>query len=378
MNTAKKIFVFLFAISLFTSCDNASELAESVEENTVESNQFVVAKSLLETTNMSIGEVITHDFYDIVQAMGVIDVPMRFKAEVSPMTAGFVSSIPFLVGDRVKKGDLLFQLQNPEFIEIQQNYLEAKEELKFLQAEFDRQKILVEENISSKKSFQKASGAYNLKLAQYKGLKETLDLLNIDMAKLDSGEFTSDIRIFAPIAGFISGINASIGTYVAPGDVLLSLINTSHKHLELEVFEKDVLKIENGQAIRFRVPDAGNTYFKASVFQVNKAIDMDKRTLLIHGHLADENANFLQGMYVEAEILTEKINGLAVPSRALAEEDGRFYVLRLKEESGEDLVFEKIAVKLGRITERYTQVLSANIQAGDKIMDKGVFRLVGN
>lgn len=378
MNIYKQFFVFLFAIALLSSCNSSTEPVATEEESATESNQFVVAKSLLETTNMSIGHVITHDFYNIVQATGAIDVPMRFKAEVSPMTAGFVSIIPFIVGDQVKKGELLFQLQNPEFIGMQQSYLEAKEELKFLQSEFDRQKILVDENISSKKSFQKASSDYNLKLAQYNGLKETLDLLQVDLTKLDQGEFTSDIRIFAPIAGFISSINASIGTYVAPGDVLLSLINTSHKHLELEVFEKDILKIENGQAIRFRVPDAGNIYYNASVFQVNKAIDLNKRTLLIHGHLADKNATFLQGMYVEAEILTEKINGLAVPSRALAEEDGRFYVLRFKEESGDELIFEKIEVELGRITEQFTQILSPSFKAGDKIMDKGVFRLVGN
>ncbi|MCG2687790.1 efflux RND transporter periplasmic adaptor subunit [Candidatus Parcubacteria bacterium] len=378
MNTYKQFFIFLFAIVLFSSCDNAAEPTESEAESPIENNQFVVAKSLLESTNMSIGQVINHDFYDIVQATGAIDVPMSSKAEVSPMVAGFVSSLPFVLGDKVKKGDLLLQLQNPEFIGMQQAYLEAKEELSFLQTEFERQQILADENISSQKSFQKASSDYKLKQAQYNGSKETLKLLNVDLVKLDQGVFTSNICIFAPIEGFISSINASIGSYVAPSDVLLSLINTSHKHLEVEVFEKDVLKIENGQAIRFRVPDAGNAYYDGTVFQVNKAIDMEKRTLMIHGHLSNEHTNFLQGMYVEAEILTEKINALAVPSRALIEEEGQFYVLRFKEAAGEDLVFEKIAVEVGRITEQYTQILGTEIKLGDKIMDKGVFRLVGN
>ncbi|MDA3904632.1 MAG: efflux RND transporter periplasmic adaptor subunit [Bacteroidales bacterium] len=378
MNTYKQFFILLFTIILFSSCDNATELIENEEENTIESNQFIVSKTLLETTNMSIGQVITHDFYDIVQATGTIDVPMSSKAEVSPMVAGFVSSLPFVVGDKVKKGDLLLKLQNPEFIGMQQSYLEANEELSFLQTEFERQQILSDENISSKKSFQKASSDYKLKQAQYSGLKETLKLLNVDLVKLDQGVFTSNICIFAPIEGFISSINASIGSYVAPSDVLLSLINTSHKHLEVEVFEKDALKIENGQAIRFRVPDAGNTYFDGTVFQVNKAIDMERRTLMIHGHLSNEHTNFLQGMYVEAEILTEKINAPAVPSRAVIEEEGQFYILRFKEAVGEDLIFEKIAVEVGKVTEQFTQILGAEIKLGDKIMDKGVFRLVGN
>ena len=369
---------FLFALAILSSCNNSVEPVATEPENAIENNQFVVSKNLLETTNMAMGNLITHDFYDIVQATGAIEVPASSKADISPMAAGFVSKIPYLVGDKVRKGDLLMQLQNPEFIAMQQAYLEAKAELTYSQSEFDRQKLLMEENISSKKSFQKASSNFKLKQAQYSGLKETLRLLNVDLAQLDAGIFTSTIRIYAPIDGFISNVNASLGTYVAPGNVLLSLINTSHKHLELEVFEKDVLKLENGQKIRFRVTDASKDYFEGTVFQINKAIDMEKRTLLVHGHLAKANNRFLLGMYVEGEILTDKTSAIAVPSRALAIEDGQHYILIFEKESGDDLIFVKTPVKIGLVTEKYTQIVSPVFQAGDKIMDKGVFRLVGN
>lgn len=378
MNRYTQLFIFLFAIALFTSCGSSSETEVLVEENSNPQNELVISKKLQETTNMTIGQAINHDFYNVVQATGAIDVPMSSKAEVSPMVAGFVSRIPYVVGDKVQKGELLLQLQNPEFITMQQAYLEAKEGLSFLQTEFERQKQLAEENISSQKNFQKAQSDFLLKKAQYNGMKEMMKLLNINLSKLDQGEFTSNIHIYAPIEGFISNINASMGSYVAPGDVLLSLINTSHKHLEIEVFEKDVLNIEKGQAIRFRVPDAGNDYFDGTVFQVNKAIDMDKRTLMVHGHLKNEDVNFLQGMYVEAEILTEKVNALAVPSRAIVQEDGEYYILRFKEANADDLIFEKVSIELGRITEQFTEVLNSKLKAGDKIMDKGVFRIVGN
>lgn len=371
-------FVLLFAIAILGSCNNKVETTETEQENGVENNQFIVSKTLLESTNMTIGQVITNDFYDIVQATGAIEVPVSSKADISPMVAGFVSKIPYLVGDKVRKGDLVMHLQNPEFIGMQQAYLEAKAELVFLQSEFERQKLMSEEKISSQKSFQKASSDFKLKQAQYEGLKETLRLLNVDLTQLDTGVFTSTIRIFAPIDGFISRVNATIGAYVAPGDVLLSLINTSHKHLELEVFEKDVLKLENGQKIRFRVPDAAIDYFEGTVFQVNKAIDMEKRTLLVHGHLAEENNNFLRGMYVEGEILTAKTSAIAVPSRALAVKDGQYYILIFEKESGNDLIFVKTPVKIGLVTEQFTQIISPALLPGVKIMDKGVFRLVGN
>ncbi|MBN1651142.1 MAG: efflux RND transporter periplasmic adaptor subunit [Bacteroidales bacterium] len=378
MKTIKAFIFLIFALVLISACKNSAEPVENNQEKSGNTNQFLVSKSLFETTNMNIGQVSNHDFYDIVQATGVIEVPMSAKAKVSPMIAGFVSKLPFIIGDYVKKGALLFELKTTTFIQLQQTYLEAKAELAYLQSEFERQKLLAQENINSKKSFQKASSDYNLKKAQYQGLKETLELLHVDMNKLDKGMYTPDVRVYAPIDGYITDIKASIGSYVEPNEVLLSLVNTSHKHLELEVFEKDVLKIERGQGIRFRVPDAGNLYYNGVVIQVNKVIDMDRRTILVHGHLADENVKFLQGMYVEGEILTNKINGVAVPSRAVAEENGQAYLLRFQEVSGNDFVFEKVFVKLGRVTEQFSQIVSDNLAPGDKILDKGVFRLVGN
>ncbi|MFH1001187.1 MAG: efflux RND transporter periplasmic adaptor subunit [Bacteroidota bacterium] len=378
MNTYKNIFIFIFAFALLNSCKNSIEPTENETETAAETMQVVLDKSLLERTKMTIGEIVEQDFYDVVQATGAIEMPANSKADISPMFSGFVNAIPYLVGDKAEKGSLMFQLQNPEFITMQQSYLKAGEELKFLQSEFERQKLLANENLNSKKNFQKASSDYQSKLAEFNGMKEMLALLNVDLSKLDKGFYTSKINIYAPINGFVSGIYTSIGTYVSPGDRILTLINTAHKHLELEVFEKDVLKIENGQKIRFRVPDAGNEYYEGSVFQVNKAIDMDKRTLLVLGHIGNESLNFLQGMYVEAEILTEEIKGLAVPTRAVAEENGQSYILRFVEETNERLIFEKVFVKFGRINEQYSQIIDSELKAGDKIMDKGVFRLIGN
>lgn len=378
MNPYKQIFILLFSLLLFNSCKNSTEVVSNEPEEAVNSNQLVVQKSTFDKTNISLGEIQAQDFYDIVQSTGMIDVPMNAKAEVSPMVAGYVANIPRLIGESVKKGTLLLQLQNPDFIKMQQSYVETKEELVYLTAEFERQKLLSEENISSLKNFQKANSDYKLKQAQFNGIKETLKLLSVDLVQLEQGVFTPNIRIYAPIDGFIAAINCSIGSFVSPGDVLLKLINTSQKHLELEVFEKDVLKLEPGQQIRFRVPDAGNKYFEGQVMQINKSIDLEKRTLTVHGKVKNDNYPFLQGMYVEADILTNKLSGLAVPSRAVHEENGQSFILVYQSENDKEYVFDKVKIEVGRVSEQFTQVLSPSFQDGTKILDKGVFRLMGN
>ena len=53
--------------------------------------------------------------------------------------------------------------------------------------------------------------------------------------------------------------------YIAASDVILEIVDTSHLHLELAVFEKDILKIKVGQKIKFTVPEASKEIFDADV-----------------------------------------------------------------------------------------------------------------
>jgi len=99
---------------------------------------------------------------------------------------------------------------------------------------------------------------YNQSLAKFNSLKEKLKLLNINTSEVENNHLTSEISLPAPISGNIVELNASLGKYMSPSDIILSIVNTDHFHLELSVFEKDILKIKKGQIIRFRIPNTGN------------------------------------------------------------------------------------------------------------------------
>ena len=69
---------------------------------------------------------------------------------------GYIKKTPLLIGDVVKKGQLLVTIENPDFITLQQEYMEVKQQLVYLASEYDRQKTMREENITSQKSFSKS------------------------------------------------------------------------------------------------------------------------------------------------------------------------------------------------------------------------------
>src|SRR5690606_24536773 len=114
---------------------------------------------------------------------------------------------------------------------------------------------------------------------------------------------TSTINLYAPINGYVTKVNVSNGVYVTPSDIIMEIIDNDHIHLELSVFEKDILNIKEGQKIHFKIPEASNNIFEAEVYLVGTSIDAKTRVVKVHGHIKDEdNYNFIVGMFIEADI----------------------------------------------------------------------------
>ena len=366
----KSIFLLLF-FSIITSCDSSKSSEKEIENLEINENFIEVTFAQFENSNMELGKVSTQVFSEGIKTNGYIDVPPANRAKVSAIIGGYVKKSPLLVGDKVKKGQLLLTIENPDFITIQQNYLEISEQLNYLKSENDRQKTLFEEKITSQKNFLKAESTYKIALATYNGLAQQLRLININPKNVEAGKITSTIAVFAPISGSISVINTTIGEFKNSSEVLLEIINDDHKHLELIVFEKDILTVSKNQPIRFMVPESSSKTYNAEVHLVGKFIDKN-RTVRIHGHLENENEPFLVGMFVEAEIITKSSNKIALPVTSILEEGDNYYVLVLNSKTASIYQFEKVKINIGLKNEDWVEVMDLNLNERE-ILIKGAF-----
>ncbi|NNG11069.1 MAG: efflux transporter periplasmic adaptor subunit, partial [Arenibacter sp.] len=192
-----------------------TKTTNNTPENSEESEQLqttiTLSQDQFEGENMILGKLETQNFPTLVSVTGAIDVPPQNRAIVSSFTGGYVKRTPLLIGDKVKKGQALITLENPEFVQLQQDYLEVAEQLTYLKSEFERQEKLVAEQISSEKNFLKAKSTYKQNLAMYNGLRKKLQMLNISPIKVEQGELTSQITIYAPISGSITKVNINKG-----------------------------------------------------------------------------------------------------------------------------------------------------------------------
>ncbi len=353
MNYIKSIF--LLSALIFIGCNQGEKTESQETEIHTAEERIHVSKAQFASAKMEIGSLTEKPFAQTVKTSGMIDVPPQSKAVISAFSGGYIKNTPLLIGDKVTKGQRLVTLENPEFITMQQSYLETAEQLSYLKSEYERHKTMLEENITSQKSFLKAESDYKTSLARTNSLKKNLQMLNINPEAVLAGNIVSQVSIFSPISGYVTDVFVNTGSYVSPSDKIMEIINTDHIHLELKVFEKDLIHIKKDQEILFKVPEASQEYYKGDVHLVGTSINPNSRVALVHGHLDHDNdAHFSTGMFVEAEIVTGASTVLALPEEAVIELEDAYFVLLLESENNEEYEFHPIEVKVKQTYNGFT------------------------
>lgn len=368
----KNIFSILAIALLFVSCNKEKE----VEQTTQDDGIITVTEEQFKSSGMQVAMPSTQDFDATIKCSGKIDVPPQYRAKITPFIGGYVKSTSLLVGDKVRKGQALITLENTEYLDIQKDYVEVAEQINYLKSEFERQKTLFNEKITSQKNYLKAESDYRQAKGMYQGLKEKLLLLNISPANVERGKFTSVITLTAPISGDVTVMNANVGMFMSPSDVILEVVDTNYLHLNLSIFEKDILNVKEGQIINFTIPEASKNNYKSSVQLVGKSIENKDRTISVFGVLDPvDKAKLLSGMFVEAGIVTHSKKGLAIPKDALITENEKNFILLLKEQKG-NYTFKKTLVRIGETSEQFVEIIPNEIiNENSKILTKGVFDL---
>lgn len=379
----KRALGFLIVITLISlaSCDSKTEQTNtnSIPTELIEEHEYFITKTQFNSSQMELGELELREFHEIVKANGMFDVPPENRATISTYFGGTVNNLVLLPGEFVKKGQTLFTLENPNFVELQQEFLEAQGQIAFLKTDYERQKNLIQGNVTSQKNYLKAESDFNVMSVKLEALSKKLSLMGINPTTLSVQNIRTIINVNSPIDGFVTEVNITRGAYLNPSQTALTIIDTDHLHLELRIFEKDLPNVAVGQAIQFKLQAGNSKEYKASIHLVNKIVDLESRTIDIHGHLLDEKlaSKFNPGMYVEADILTSSISKIAIAQDALVEVDNAYYVLVLSSSSNEGFSFEKKKVEIGASNTGFVEILNTqDFNKNTEILIKGAFNLI--
>lgn len=363
----KKYIILILTVAL-AAC-NSKQPATEDKGTATEATSVTLTDAQLKNAGIQTGTAVNKNIAQVLKLNGVIDVPPQNMVSISFPLGGYLKSTKLLPGMHVSKGESLAVLEDPQYIQLQQDYLMAKAKLAYTEADYNRQKDLNTAKANSDKTFQQARADYESQKVLVKSLGEKLFLIGINPATLNEDNLSRSVNIYSPINGFVTAVDVNIGRYVSPTDVLFELVNPEDVHLNLTVFEKDVNKLAVGQQVTAYTNNDGKKY-DAEIILVSRNVDAN-RAAEVHCHFKQYDKQLLPGMFMNAEVNVQSNDALAVPEAAVVRWQNKNYVFT---DAGNNN-FQLTEVATGITDAGYTELLVSDKAAwsGKKIITSNAY-----
>lgn len=295
----KKIYIASTLGLFLLSCNNPQPASQQEEAAPAPATETVAQADSVQQTDAvsSATNVAKSASYN-----GVISVPPQRQATVTLTMGGSIHSTNLLPGSYVRQGEVIATLENPEFIQLQQTYLESAAQAEYLEKEYNRQKMLSEQEAASQKRFQQSKADYLSMKSRMDAAAAQLKLLQVDVRQLHDQGIEPYLQMKAPLDGYVTNMKVNLGTYLNAGEPICDIINKGETLLELTAYEKDLDYLQVGSSVEFQVNGMGSQTFEATVITIGQEVDDVNRSLQVYARVKDQNSRFRPGMYVSAKI----------------------------------------------------------------------------
>ncbi|SKB51777.1 efflux RND transporter periplasmic adaptor subunit [Macellibacteroides fermentans] len=296
----------LCVIAILTSCNSTTNTKQEMPTSVTADSATVISSDSTAYSqpydSTSIDGTTAATAINKVSFNGTLIVPPQNFASVTMLMGGIIRSVNLLPGSYVKKGTLLASLDNPDFISLQQTFLESQAQTEYLKSEYNRQLVLSKEEVASVKKLEQSKADYLSMKSKMEAAAAQLSLLGISTQSLLKNGITPALEIKAPVNGYIGKVKVNVGKYLNEGDILCEIINKQETLLRLTTYEKDLKDIRLGAKVWFRVNGMGTKTFEAKLISIGQEVDETSRSLEVFAKVISEDANFRPGMYVTAQI----------------------------------------------------------------------------
>jgi cobalt-zinc-cadmium efflux system membrane fusion protein len=273
------------------------------------------------------------------------------------------------VGDAVKAGQRIVEIQSPEIQKLQLELIQAQNKLVLHGAELERVRKLVEAKIAAQKELIAAQNQHQSTLNEIEGLAQQLVLLGLPeeaVKRVRTQKTVSTFSIFSPLGGLVAERNVVLGETVDSGKVILKIIDPSVVSVEGDAFEEALPRLKTGQTVRIRVASYPGEVFTGKILRFSPVIDAQKRTLHLWVEVPNPSGKLKPNLFAEMDVVVGGAQEvLAVPLEALISAEGLNFVF--VEEKG---VFRRADVTLGARDDRYVEVKSGLVP-GDIVVTTG-------
>ncbi|GGG15399.1 efflux RND transporter periplasmic adaptor subunit [Pontibacter amylolyticus] len=360
-------------MALLTGCGTEQPAGSVAADKPQETNLVQLSPAQMQNAGVQTGRPERKSIATILQVNGVMEPPPQSMISVSVPLGGYLKKTTLLPGMHLKKGQLMAELEDQTYIQLQQDYLTAKARLAYLQQEYNRQRELNQSKASSDKVFQQTKADYQSHRVLLQALAEKLRMVGINPGQLTENNLTRKLRLFSPIDGYVTKVNVNVGKYVVPTDVLFELVDPRDLHLMLTVFEKDLDKLDIGQRVEAYRANQPEKKYLARIVYIGKDVSED-RSVEVHCHLDKADATLIPGMFMNAQIEVQNVEAYTLPEEAIVRFGSKQYVFTARDSS----VFELVEAQTGNSENGYTALVPSSTLQPERqtYVTKGAYALL--
>lgn len=356
--------------------------AENVEteekEEGMDFNDIPLSEKQVKAVDLRMGEVENRELDATIDVDGALVLRAQNIGDVSSLMGGVVKNIFVKEGQHVGKGQVVATVENTEVVALQREYYSTFKESELTRMELERQKTLSTAGAGVKKNLQQAEKQYKVAQANLIGIARQLQQMGISPVAVSKAKFTTVFPLRAPIAGTISEITASVGSFADMQTPLMKIRNNGNVECDLNVFEKDINKVKTGDKVFMSLTNQPGVNVSGHVYGMNEYFNKGTKSVSVHVKLdATRGAKLFDGMYVSGKIATGRQLCKALPSKAIVSVDGKQYIFALNHEPKKgEYSFSRHEISTGVSNNGFTEVsLCKHIQKGQKIVTDNAFYL---
>lgn len=350
------IMITLSFLLMLASCtSNKDEETGDATENvtTVETGVVQMTAAQIKNAGIIAGRPVTREMSGSLMVNGMLESPPENIYAISIPLGGYIKSTRLIPGMMVRKGSVLATVEDQAYVLLQQEYLVAKNKLRFAEADYNRQKGLNSTKATSDKLFQQTENDYNHQKIMLSSLAQQLRLIGLNPGELNDQNISRTIQVHSPVDGYVTKVNVNSGKYVNATDVLFELINPGKLHLSLTVLENDASALKTGQKIVCTTNNTSGETYTAVIKLITPNIN-DDRSVSVHCDLLNGNKTLMPGTYMNATIKTNPASVNSLPGEAIVKWENKLYVFS---DEG-NLSYKMIPVETGVENDGFTEIRS--------------------
>ncbi len=347
INSQLKLLIFLSIFLLSCNSENKTDI-ENTPNNDIQPT----------TEDYDFSKLQIRKIQNKVVLSGIIDVNPNDKIDVYSPYSGYIKKINIIEGDVLKKGDILFEVENIELAKLQSNFIELNNSFIQIKKEFERQDELFNKNAISEKIFLEHQTEYLNHINLIRIIKKELEYYGFKPNEiLKNNEITNIIKIKTNDNVIVNKLNINTGKFVEKAQPLVGLYKTEHLHAELHAPEKYINLLNENDTVMII---HNKQTFTGYIYRVSKTIDKTTNMVLLHAHFYN-NPNIPIGAFINGRIIFDK-EVYSIENSAIFEKNGKEFITIYNNEEKKDY-----EVYTGLKDDKFTEIINY-----EDLMDKKI------